>query len=169
MNCSESPYRWCRRDRLVYSATLIPFLTALAGTAYVLATEAIYLVVIFLLLYAAVNVFQAGCCVGCPYRGRFCPAVFGVYLANLLSATVYRNRTFDQRFFRLNANLAEVSLAATLLFPVYWLATSNWVYVIVYLALVGLHVVTFFPTVCPKCSYHHTCPGGQAATKLFKK
>ena len=169
MNCRGSSHQWSRRSRLIYAATLIPFLVAFVGVSYVLAAEAIYLVVIFLVLYAGVNFFQAGCCAGCPYRGRFCPAIFGIYLANLLSATVYKNRTFDPRFFRLNATLAEIFLAATILFPIYWLAVSNWVYVVVFLALVGLHAVTFFATICPKCAYNDTCPGGQAATKLFQK
>jgi len=94
-------------------------LIVFVGAAHVLATEAIYLLVIFLLLYAGVNFFQAGCCAGCPYRGSFCPAIFGIYLANLISATVYKSRAFDQRFFRLNARLAEVFLAVTILFPTY--------------------------------------------------
>lgn len=68
-----------------------------------------------------------------------------------------------------DVNLAEVFLAATLLFPIYWLVVSNWVYLVVFLLLVGLHVVAFFPTMCPKCSYNDTCPGGQTAIKLLKR
>ena len=169
MSCNRAVYQWSKRDGLLYFATLVPFLVAFVGAAYLLATVSIYLTVIFLLLYIAVNVFQAGCCIGCPYRGRFCPAVFGIYLANLLSATVYKSRHSDPRFFRTSVNLAEVFLAATLLFPIYWLVVSNWVYLVVFLLLVGLHVVAFFPTMCPKCSYNDTCPGGQTAIKLLKR
>jgi hypothetical protein len=153
----------------LYFLTLVPFLVALIGAAYLLATESIYLLVIFLLLYIGINVFQAGCCIGCPYRGGFCPAVFGIYLGNLLSVTVYKNRTYTPGFFRINAALAEIFLSATILFPVYWLAVSNWVYPLVYLFLVGLHVVTFFPAMCPKCSYNDTCPGGQTTLRLLRR
>ena len=153
----------------MYFLTLVPFLVALIGAAYILATESIYLMMIFLLLYIGVNVFQAGCCIGCPYRGRFCPAVFGIYLGNLLSAAFYKNRTSTPGFFRINASFAEIFLAATILFPVYWLAVSNWVYPVVFLLLVGLHVVTFFPAMCLKCSYNDTCPGGQTTLRLLKR
>jgi hypothetical protein len=169
LNCNRAVYKWSRRDRLLYFATLVPFLVAFFGAAYLLATQSIYLTVIFLLLYIAVNVFQAGCCIGCPYRGRFCPAVFGIYLGNLLSAAVYKSRTSEPRFFRINANLAEVFLAATILFPIYWLIVSNWVYLAVFLLLVGLHVIAFFPAMCPKCSYNDTCPGGQTTLKLLRR
>ena len=169
MSCNRVVYQWSRRDRLLYFATLGPFLVAFVGAAYVLATVSIYLTATFLLLYIAVNVFQAGYCIGCPYRARFCPAVFGIYLGNLLSATIYKSRTYNPRFFRISANLAEVFLAATLLFPIYWLVVSNWVYLVLFLLLVVLHVVAFFPTVCPKYSYNDTCPGGQAAIKLLKR
>jgi hypothetical protein len=167
--CAGTTYHWTRRDRLVYLATLTPLLVALVGAAYVLALESVYLAVTFVALYAAVNVFQAGCCVGCPYRGKFCPATFGIYPSNLLSARLYKHRPYDPRFFRINANLAEFFLAATLLFPTYWLAVSNWLYLIAFLALVGLHVVTFFPAHCPKCSYNDTCPGGQTTNSLLRR
>jgi len=169
LDCNRAVYYWSRRDRLLYFATLVFFLVAFFGAAYLLATESIYLMVIFLLLYIAANVFQAGCCIGCPYRGRFCPAVFGMYLGNFLSATVYKSRTSAPGFFRINANLAEFFLAATLLFPIYWLVISNWVYLAVFLLLVALHVVAFFPVMCPKCSYNGTCPGGQTTLKLLRR
>jgi len=37
--------------------------------------------------------------VGCPYRGRYCPALCGVYLGNLLSGMLYPNRQFDDQLF----------------------------------------------------------------------
>lgn len=169
MSCNGAVHQWSGRDRLVYLATLAPFVVAFVGAAYVLSTFSVYLTLTFVLLYVALNVFQAGCCIGCPYRGKFCPAVFGMYSANVISASFYGRRTHDPRFFRVNANLAEVSLAATLVFPIYWLAESNWVYAVAFLALAGLHAVTFFPAMCLKCGYNDTCPGGQTTAKLLKK
>jgi hypothetical protein len=161
-------YEWSRRDRIVYLVAVTPFLVALVGAACVLATYAWYLTVLFLLLYFLVNFFQAGCCVGCPYRGRYCPAVFGIYLANVMSTRIHAGRTFDAAFFKLNANLAEVFLLATLLFPIYWLVSSGWAYVVAYLSFIVAHGLVFFPTMCVKCSYHDTCPGGQAALRLLR-
>jgi len=162
-------YQWSKRDRFLYSAILIPFLVAFIGAAYLLATVSIYLTVIFLLLYIIVNFFQAGCCVGCPYRGKFCPAVFGMYLANFLSATIYRKRNFEPRFFKVNATLTEISVIIALLFPIYWLLSLNWYYLVAFLSLIVVHIVLFYPIICPKCGYNDTCPGGQVVHKLFKK
>jgi len=162
-------YQWSKRDKFLYSAILIPFLVAFIGAAYLLATVSIYLTVIFLLLYTSVNFFQAGCCIGCPYRGKFCPAVFGMYLANFLSATIYRKRNFEPGFFRVNATLTEISVIIALLFPVYWLLSLNWYYLVVFLSLIVVHIVLFYPIICPKCGYNDTCPGGQVVHKLFKK
>ena len=78
------PYEWTKRDKWLYALSMIPFLIVFVGTAYLLATYSIYLAIILVVLYVITNIFQAGCCVGCPYRGRYCPALFGVYLGNLL-------------------------------------------------------------------------------------
>ena len=162
-------YQWSKRDKFLYSAILIPFLVAFIGAAYLLATVSIYLTIIFLLLYIIVNLFQAGCCIGCPYRGKYCPAVFGMYLANFLSATIYKKRNFEPGFFKINATLAEISVIIALLFPVYWLLSLNWYYLVVFLSLIVVHIILFYPIICPKCSYSDTCPGGQVVHKLFKK
>ncbi len=160
-------YEWTRRDKALYFLSLVPLAGALATAIYVLATAAAYLAVVFVVLYLALNFFQAGCCVGCPYRGRYCPAVFGIYLSNIISSRLYRNRTYDERFFKLNEAPAEVLTLLLLAFPVYWLALEVWYYVVGYLGLVVLNGVLFFPTQCTKCSYHDTCPGGRSMLKLL--
>ena len=162
-------YEWSKKDRALYFAVLFPFAVAFIGTAYLLATAAPYLAAIFIVLYVAVNVFQAGCCVGCPYRGGYCPPVFGLYLANFLSSQIYNNRSFEQGFFKVNANLAELFLICTLLFPVYWLVSLNWLYLLGFLLLILMHAALFFPSMCTKCSYNDTCPGGQMTLKLLKR
>jgi len=166
MKCT---YEWTRKDRTLYFIALFPFAVTLIGTTYLLATEALYLAAIIIILYVAVNVFQAGCCVGCPYRGRYCPPVFGVYMGNFLSSYIYRNRSYEQGFFKVNANLAELFLVFTLLFPVYWLVSLNWLYLLGFLLLVLVHAALVFPFICTKCSYNDTCPGGQATLKLLKR
>jgi hypothetical protein len=162
-------YQWSKRDKFLYSAILIPFLAAFIGASYLLATVSIYLTVIFLLLYVIANFFQAGCCIGCPYRGKFCPAVFGMYLANFLSTTIYKKRNFEPRFFKVNATLTEISVIIALLFPVYWLLSLNWYYLVAFLSLIVVHIVLFYPIICPKCGYNDTCPGGQVVHKLLEK
>ena len=170
-NCERvnGAYNWSRRDKVVYSGILIPFTVAFIGAAYLLATESPYLVTGFILLYIAVNIFQAGCCIGCPYRGSYCPPIFGLYSANLLSSLVYRSRDLDQRFFRINADLAVIFLLITIVFPVYWLIELNWLYLLGFLILLAIHAGLFLSLICPRCSYNDTCPRGQTSLRLFNR
>jgi hypothetical protein len=155
------PYEWTNKDKWLYALSMIPFLIVFIGTAYLLATYSIYLTIILVAMYILTNVFQAGCCVGCPYRGKYCPALFGVYLGNFLSGILYKNREFDEKFFKMNAAAGETMVLVIAVFPLYWVYRTSWVLVPIYLLLIAAHLVLFMPTQCEKCSYNTTCPGGQ--------
>ncbi|MBD3285831.1 hypothetical protein GF359_05140 [candidate division WOR-3 bacterium] len=158
---NETVYKWKPKDKLLYVLSMIPFLAVFAGASYILATYSIYLMLILFALYIITNVFQAGCCVGCPYRGKYCPALCGVYLGNLLSVILYRNRKFDAKFFKVNATLGEIMVLVVALFPVYWVFRTAWYLLIIYFSLIAAHFVLFMSTQCGKCSYNKTCPAGQ--------
>lgn len=166
---SEAAYshEWTRREKIIYFITLVPFLVAFLGSAYLIFTISGTLVVILLGLYLVANIFQAACCIGCPYRGRYCPALFGVYLGNILSTVLYRNRTPSPRFFQINATLGEISVLAILGFACYWVATLNVWYAVGVLALSALHMGLFLTQLCPQCGYRDTCPAGQTACRMF--
>jgi len=165
------PYQWTKKDKVLYGLSMVPFLIVFIGSAYLLSTYSIWLTIILVGLYLLTNIFQAGCCVGCPYRGKYCPALFGVYFGNILSGFLYKDRDFDERFFKRNAAAGETMVLVIALFPLYWIFKTNWMLVPVYLGLIAAHLLVFMPTQCEKCSYHDTCPGGQAwlnCRKLLK-
>ena len=169
---NQNSYHWTAKDKSLYALSMIPFIALFVGTLYILSGYPVFIAAGWIILYLIVNVFQAGCCVGCPYRGKYCPAFVGVYLGNLLSGIIYKNREYDAKFFERNAAGGEITLTLFFLFPLYWLFISNWGYVPIYLGLVVLHIILFMPTQCPKCSYNETCPGGKAYQnyrKLFRK
>lgn len=155
-------YQWTSKDKWLYFLSLAPFLLVFVGTAVLLSIYSIWLTILLLFFYLLTNVFQAGCCVGCPYRGKYCPALFGVYLGNLLSGILYPNREFDQKFFDRNAAAGETMVLVVALFPIYWVHGIGWFLVPIYLLLIAAHLVIFMPTQCDKCSYNETCPGGIA-------
>jgi hypothetical protein len=159
-------YEWTGRDKLTYLLALAPFLVAFTGALVLAATISIFWTIALLALYLLGNVFQAGCCAGCPYRGRYCPALFGIFLANAFSATVYRHRGYEEKFFRRNAALAEAVVAVIGVLSFVLLLTIHWLYAVGFLVLGALHVYLFFRLLCPKCGYNETCPGGRAALKL---
>ena len=156
------PYQWSPRDKWLYFLAMIPFLVVFIGTGFLLSTYSIWLTVILIVLFLITNIFQAGCCIGCPYRGKYCPALFGVYLGNLLSGILYPNREFDQAFFDRNAAAGEMMVLVVALFPIYWVYITAWYLVPIYLLLIFAHLVAFMPTQCEKCGYNETCPGGIA-------
>lgn len=165
-------YHWTKKDIWLYGISIIPFVLMLAGTLYLLRNYSVFISVVWILIYLIVNIFQAGCCVGCPYRGRYCPAFCGVYFGNILSGILYKKRPFDPEFYKKNATGGEITLTIFFLFPLYWIFLVNWYYVLIYLGLVVTHIILFMPLQCPKCSYNKTCPGGkayQSYCKLIKR
>ena len=156
------PYQWTSRDKLLYWLSMIPFLVVFIGTFLLLSIYSIWLAGLLIVFYIITNIFQAGCCIGCPYRGKYCPALFGVYLGNILSGILYPDREFDQKFFDRNAAGGEIMVLVVALFPIYWVYKTGWYLVPIYLLLIAAHLITFMPTQCEKCSYNETCPGGIA-------
>jgi hypothetical protein len=161
VNVEPEPYQWTRKDKWLYALSMLPFVVVFIGTAYLLATYSIYLALILVGLYLITNIFQAGCCVGCPYRGNYCPALCGVYLGNFLSGILYKDKEFDQKFFERNAAAGETMVLIVALYPLYWVARTGWILVPIYLLLLVAHIAIFMPTQCEKCGYNTTCPGGQ--------
>jgi len=164
----KQTYNWTPKDKLRYFLSMIPVLVMIFGTSYIMLEFSIFLTVLWLIIYLVINIFQAACCIGCPYRGNYCPAFFGVYLGNKLSSFLYRDYEFDPKQFKQNALGGEISLAIFLIYPLYWLFITNWLYLLIYLGLVVLHIVIFLPTQCKHCSYSDTCPGGQSYHMLCR-
>lgn len=162
-------YQWTNRDKWRYFISMVPFTIVFLGTIYLLSTYGIILPILLILMFLVTNVFQAGCCIGCPYRGEYCPALCGVYIGNLLSGLLYKDRQFDQAFFDRNAKGGEVMLFLTILFPVYWIFMTSWILVLVYFLLLFAHFLLFMSTQCIKCSYNETCPGGKAWLACHKQ
>ena len=158
----HSYYKWKTLDKFRYGISMIPFLTLFAATIIILSNFNLILPFIWVFIYLTVNFFQAGCCVGCPYRGKYCPAFCGVYLGNIMSTILYRKRQFDPAFFKRNAAGGEIMLIIFLLFPAYWIIISEFYYIFIYITLIILHIILFMPSQCSKCSYSETCPGGKA-------
>jgi hypothetical protein len=155
-------YRWSKTDKLRYLLSMIPVVLMFIGTSYILWQFTIYMTILWWLIYVVLNLFQAACCIGCPYRGSYCPAFFGVYLGNKLSHALYKEEKFDLKKFRSNALGGEITLAVFLIYPLHWLFIYQWYYPLIYLLLIILHLVIFAPTQCKKCSYNETCPGGKS-------
>ena len=165
----KDAYHWTAQDKWKYVLAILPFLAAFLGAIYLLGTISISLSLVFIILYLVGNIFQAGACTGCPYRGKYCPPVFGVYLGNLLSRILYNNKGFDIKFINTQAKIAEYIIYGAFLFPAYWLFSIGWHYLLLYITLLALHLMLFMPNQCEKCSYNEICPGGIIWRKISWK
>ena len=162
MTEEKKDYQWTSRDKWLYALSLVPFLVVFIGALLLLSTYSIWLSVLLVVFYLMTCVFQAGCCIGCPYRGKYCPALFGIYFGNILSGILYPKREFDQEFFDRNAAAGEIMVLVIALFPIYWVVRTSWWLLPVYILLIAAHLVLFMPTQCEKCGYNEVCPGGIA-------
>jgi len=162
-------YRWTIKDKVIYGLVLIPFVVAFIGSLILMGRVSIAFPILVLVLYVLANFFQAGCCVGCPYRGSYCPALFGVYLANLFSTWFYKQRQFDEKTFYRNANRAASLLGVILIMTSVILVTLNWLWMVAYLLLAVLHFMLFLVFICPKCGYNETCPAGKYSCSMMRR
>jgi hypothetical protein len=164
MNENKQVYKWSRQDRVLHLLPAIPLAMWFFGTIYLLAVKSIYLVGGFLLLWVATNFAIAGICVGCPYRGGYCPGVSQLYFAPFLSAMIYRRSTKspDTRSFKGNLTLLSIFGIGSYLFAFYWLFVLYWseraIVVLALLGLLLLHMPLSFFILCPRCGYNDTCP-----------
>jgi hypothetical protein len=76
MKTNRNHYHWTTRDKWLYGLSLVPFLVAFMGAILLLGTYSYWLSAGLVSLYLLTNLLQAGCCVGCPYRRKYCPAIF---------------------------------------------------------------------------------------------
>ena len=164
----EESYVWTGRDKLVYALLMVPFLVLFIGAAYLIAQISIYLTLGLLGGYVVIAFIQSVCCVGCPYRGKFCPAIFGIYPGNVLSCVLYPNREHDPQVYDRYATIGQIAVVALFVYAGYWLSTLSWWYVLAEIVLGTVHVAGFYVWLCHKCGYKQTCPAGKSACKLCK-
>lgn len=153
------------RRKGLYLALTIPLLIILMSIFIYLWTFSFILSIVFLVFYLAMSFFQAYCCAyqDCPYVGRFCPAVIGIFGANIITKIFYKGLEIvkSKRRFNLHATLAIVGWLGLVGFPLYWLAKLDPVFVVGYVMSHVVYAVLFGLTICPVCAIRDTCPGGK--------
>jgi hypothetical protein len=164
MNKSKQVYQWSKQDRVMHLIPALPLVLFYVGTIYLLGIHSIILVGIFFLLWVATNFAIAGICIGCPYRGGYCPGVSQLYFAPFLSRILFSriNGTPGDQSFKASLVLLSVSGIGSYFFAFYWLFVLYWAenafLVLLLLGMLIVHVPLSFTILCPKCGYNDTCP-----------
>jgi hypothetical protein len=147
-----------------YAQTAILFVVTGSVFVYMWTVNPI-ISLLMLVGYFLTNYGQAYCCAyqECPYVGQFCPALFGIFPANLIARRmVKKGVTRSKKRFEVSAAVAFGSfLIGVVLLPLYWLYLLNIWYAVLYFAFHLVSVLIFFFTICPTCSIRDTCPGGK--------
>lgn len=118
---------------------------------------------VYLAFYLGMCYFQAYCCrcQECPYVGEKCPAIAGIYPANLLAGFLYGESTAkSERRLRAYATLAGLCWGGIIVFPLYRLAKRNRALAAGYLAAHAVYYSLHGLLICPACAIKDTCPGG---------
>lgn len=158
--------------RGLYFALTIPLITLMILVFIYLWNINIWLSFGLLGCYFAASFFQAYCCAyqECPYIGGFCPAISGIYPANIIAKLLYSGKNFVKSKARLETHgaLAMLGWLGMATFPLYWLWQLGPVYAIGYFASHIVYYLIFGLTICPKCAIRDTCPGGKLQRVILK-
>ena len=130
---------------------------------------------VYLSFYLGMCYFQAYCCAcqECPYIGEFCPAIAGIYPANILARNKYGDREEiremekSQRRLRVNAALATLCWGGIMVFPLRRLAKRGASLAAGYLFVHAVYYLFHGLTICPACAIRDTCPGGQLQARVL--
>jgi hypothetical protein len=130
---------------------------------------------VYLSFYLGMCYFQAYCCAcqECPYIGEFCPAIAGIYPANILARMKFGDKeqikemAKSERRLQANATLAAICMGGTIVFPLYWLAKRSAFTAAGYLFINAVYYLFHLLGVCPVCAIRDTCPGGQLQARVL--
>ena len=175
------------RRKGLYLAIVIPYLVVLAWAfIYLLVKEGIGMRAVggkrriiryvpafmYLALYAGMCYFQAYCCAcqECPYVGEFCPAIAGIYPANILANAKYSKNEVvkSERAFKKNATLAGICWGGIMVLPLYWLWKRSAILAVGYALAHAVYYLFQGLAICPACAIRETCPGGTLQKIVLK-
>ena len=130
---------------------------------------------VYLSFYLGMCYFQAYCCAcqECPYIGEFCPAIAGIYPANILARMKYGNREAikemekSQRRLKRDAALATICWGGIMVFPLHRLAKRSALFAAGYLFVHAVYYLFHGLMICPVCAIRDTCPGGQLQARVL--
>lgn len=153
------------RRKGLYLTVTMPRIAVLVAVFVHLWTYSFALWLAFLSFYAATCYFQAYCCAyqECPYVGAFCPAILGIYPANMLAELMYGRQKIVKTLsrFEIHATLATVAWLAMVIFPLYWVAKPGIQLAAGYVVSHSGYYLIFGLTICPACAIRHTCHGAK--------
>lgn len=131
----------------------------------------------YLALYLGMCYFQAYCCAcqECPYIGEFCPAIAGIYPANILTKIKYGDREMiramdkSEKKLKNQASLTGICWGGIMVLPLPWLTKRSVLLAVAYVLVQAVYYLFQGLMICPVCSIRDTCPGGTLQAIVLEK
>jgi hypothetical protein len=152
----------------LYLLLTLPMMGMYIVIAAFLWTVSIVVFAVYGALFVVVAIAQSYVCLylRCPYVGKFAPCVGGFCLPSSRIALLFKNAKRSEGIYNVVVSVAFVAFLGIIVLPVYYLYQENVLFLLVYIGIVLFYAVSFLGLICPVCGTRHSCPGGQAATKL---
>ena len=153
---------WKKRDIIINFIPTIPLLLSFFGIIFLLSTKSLLILLIYILLWVAMNISMVGICKDCIYCGKY---YFGPLISKYLVGRYKINTThLKLSVFLLGIfGIVNQIFAFITLFILYW---ESKLVVIILLILYCLHIPLSFLIFCPKCQRYGNCPVSNI-NKLF--
>jgi hypothetical protein len=153
------------RRKGLYFVLTVPFVLIMLAVFIYLWRYSFLLSLAYLGFYFMTSFFQAYCCAyqDCPYVGKFCPAVIGIYPGNMFAKWLYSNKKIvrSKKKFEQSVTWALVGWGGLIILPLYWLSRLSIWWAVGYAAAHVVYTLIFWLTICPVCAIRNTCPGGK--------
>ena len=161
------PYQ---RQRM-YCLLTIPMIAAYVFLFFFLWQTSPWLAVIYAALFVGVALCMSVVCVywQCPYVGKFAPCVGGFCLPSSRLALLWKGKKISEKQYNFFYTAAFAFFFAIILYPIYFVAVSSILWLIVYIVLVAVYTFLFMGLICTKCATRHICPGGKSSTTILEK
>jgi len=159
---------WSNSDKILYfSTSLLTWIILTAIVVVYTLKYSVFALLAHLFIYVLLVYFQArDWCIGCPYRGKFCPGILCMGLANIIS-----NKFFKQNEFKFSKNkeiIVSILTGIYFVFPILFIFSKTMI-LVAYIVLLIIHLLSVWKFFCPKCKFNDVCPGGKVSTKIFGK
>jgi len=155
---------WSSKDKVLYFSTALLAWILLTIIAVVYSLKySVFALIGYLVIYILLVYLQAkDWCIGCPYRGKFCPGILCMGLANIVS-TLFKNRKFE--YSKKKEHLVSVLTMIYFAYPILFFYNKIWI-LVAYLTLLIIHLLLVWKLFCPKCKFNKVCPGGKVSAKI---
>ncbi|MBR9676577.1 hypothetical protein GOV04_00355 [Candidatus Woesearchaeota archaeon] len=160
--------KWSDNDKFLYFFTVLLTWVLLTIISIIYSYKySIFALIGYILLYFILVFFQAkDWCIGCPYRGKFCPGILCMGLANIMSTWFFKNKKF--KYSKKKEHIVSILTGIYFVYPVFFFYNNIFI-LVSYALLLIIHLMLQWKFFCPRCKFNKICPGGKVSTKIFKK